>query len=756
MDYIMADPKKGSYEEIERAVREAARLDIRTVVIPKGEWQLERPVLLPDSVTVILWGAAISAKGCAFQNEKSVLSYALATEQTDIHILGFHGAAIHSKEDYQIALSNIQRFRISGITFCGGRGLHLRHARKGTVKQLQFADSVNGICVEEGCRELILEDISANTREEAVCWLGGETTVWGRGNEMCQSILRRVLAKTEGAPAIAIRQGDVLAEHLILRDITDETSGDGCSVLVGDGGAAVQDITVRNVSSLRLPVQVGETCDGVYVSSQNGKLHPKATRVLCTDSGEVPCKPTFAETKNYSWISANDPRYQGQTDGETLQNAINAAGEGVLLIPRYNARTGKCLWELDKTLKLPSGITVLLLDAHLRMQDYTYCNMLTAEGTENIRLLGIGSAVLDSGIPNGLKLKNAGKHGFGPITDNALVKLRNSKNVKLSGLAIHQSRWYGVYCTGCENVKVQDLAYYAPPVFPDLGGVYIAGGCRNVKVGRITGMIGADAVVLDATAQTGAGDIENVHISAMVANVSRCCMVRAFCHDGQRIEKVVAECIVDSSLPEQKKQPRAMVCIGQPEGWSVKPVAEGDLKTVLVRDVCGRGASTVELGGKSTGVRIGNIHSFGNTGSILRSSPVPEVTEYLLSETQETLCAVFRKERTQLTDCTADGLFFRCLQGSAYMRGTATSIITDKKKFVGTVMDLSGLETDSMQVKNVFALQVGAGIVVTGKAKVAVENLQVALCGRTLTLCGSNCTLTVDGQPCEVTEYIAF
>lgn len=753
MDHIIA---KGNYEEIQSAVNKAARLDIRTVVIPEGQWQLEKPVLLPDGVTVILWGAALYAREGAFTNEKGELPYALETEQTDIHILGFRGASICSEKDYPISLYNVQHFSIQGISFHGGAGVRLRHARKGTVKQLQFSDALQGVRIEEGCRELILEDISANTREEAVCWLGGETAVWGRSNEMCQSILRRVSAKTEGAPAIAIRQGDVLAEHLILRDITDGTSGDGCSVLVGDGEAAVQDITVRNVSSLRLPVQVEEACDGVYVSSQKGKIHPKATRVLCADPGEVPCVPTFAETKDFSWISANDPGYQGATDAETLQNAIDAAGEGVLLIPRHNARTGKCLWELDKTLTLPSGITVVLLDAHLRMQDYTYCNMFGLEGTENIRLLGIGSAVLDSGIPNGLKLKNAGKHGFGSITDNALVSLRNVSSAQISGLAIRQSRWYGVYCTGCENITVQGLDYYAPPIFPDLGGVYIAGGCRNVTVERITGMIGADAVVLDATPQTGAGDIENVHISAMLANVSRCCMVRAFCHDGQKIIDLVAECIVDSSLPEQKKQPRAMVCIGQPEGWSVKPVAEGDLKTVLVRDVCGRGASTVELGGKSTGVRIGNIHSFGNTGSILRSSPVPEVTEYILSETQETLCAAFRKERTRLTDCTADGLFFRCLQGSAYMRGTATSFITDKKKFIGTVMDLSGLETEALQVKNVLALQVGAGIVVTGKAKVAVENLQVALCGRELTLCGPDCTLTVDGQPCEVTEHIAL
>ena len=88
------------------------------------------------------------------------------------------------------------------------------------------------------------------------------------------------------------------------------------------------------------------------------------------------------------------------------------------------------------------------------------------------------------------------------------------------------------------------------------------------------------------------------------------------------------------------------------------------------------------------------------------------------------------------------------------MRGTATSIISDKKKFVGTVLELSGLETTDMKIKNIFAKPVGNGIYVTGKARVQAENLQLELCGREEIICGKGCDLTLDGKTQEITDTV--
>ncbi len=753
MNYIVADLQTGGHEAICTAIAQAVQTDVRTVVIPRGQWYLEKPVALPDCITVILLGAEIHAEGRAFTNANADLPYALATEQKEIHLLGLDGARIESEADAQIAFYNIQNFSISGIEFQKGNGLLLRHARKGKVSRLEFTDCLHGVRMEEGCRELIVEDIRAKTREESVCWIGGETTVWGRSNEMCQSIVSRIFAQTQGAPAVAIRQGDVPADNIMIRDITDGTSGDGYSVLLGDGQAMVRDVTVRNLQSCRVG-RIEKSCDGVYFTA-NAETDPEATRIL-TAKGGTPQSPQLAPVPCTKWLFANDPAYCGETDAQTLQNAVCAAVKenAALIIPRMNSRTGKCIWEIDETIHLPSDTVVILLDAHLRMADYTYCNMFTADHTCNVAILGVGSATVDSGIPNGLKLKNAGKYGFGPITDNALIRIANAENVHISDIHICQSRWYGIYCADSCMVNIRDIDYYAPPIFPDLGGIYVSGGCDHVTIENITGITGADAVLLEATGT--AGNIEQVTVSAMLANVSRCCMVRMFCHDGNQIHGVTVAGVIDSSVPEQKKQPRAMVCIGQPEGWQTTPVKAGELHTVVVQDVCGRGAATVELGGKSADVRIENIHSFNNTVCGLLSSPEPEVTEYILNDTQKMLSDAFRKEWTELTDCRVDGMFFRCNQASPYMRGTATSIITDKKKFVGTVANLSGLQTESMRLTNVFAEQVGTGIVVTGQAKVRVENLQIAVCGREMAMCGSDSILTVNGETCKITQSVAL
>lgn len=736
MDYIVVK------ESIQAAVTEACRRDVRTVVIPEGKWHLTEPVCLPDGITVILENAEIFSGGCVFCNGKENLPYALATEQRDIHIIGFGNSALHSQGDTVICFCNVQSFSVTGISAFGG--VLLRHARKGRVGQLKFTDSRFGIRMEEGCRELIIEDICGNTKEETVAWIGGDTTLWGRSNEMCQSMAKRIHGKTDGAPVVSIRQGRVEAELLTLWDITDDTCGAGCSVLLGQGEAAVRDITVRNISTHRTPLKIGDTCDGIYVTGE-GEISEKATRVL-TAEGKRAALPQYSRYTGKKWLSANDPRFRDTTDAATLQNAIAAAAEenAVLLIPRHNERTGRMLWEMENTLSLPSGITLVLLDAHLRMADFTYCNMLAAENRENICVLGIGSATVDSGIPNGLKRKTAGKHGFGAITDNALLRFVNCKNLLLKGIRICQSRWYGVYCADCCNVTLADMCYYAPGIFPDLGGVYIAGGCKAVSAENIMGILGDDAVHVEAA---GNAMIQNISVGSVVANVCRWCAVRLVSRDGSCIQNVSVEGIVDSSVPEQKMMPRAMVCIGD-------PTASGELSGVLVRDVCGRGSTTVELGGKSRDVQLQNIHSFGTAGSSVRCSPVPEVREFILMDVQEKLCACQRKDMTVLKNCSVDGVFFRCIQGSAYMRGTATSMISDKKKFVGKIMDLTGLETEAMHIKNVFAQPVGEGILVSGKAKVNVENLQVLLCGREEAVCGSGCELVINGKKMEIINAV--
>ena len=65
------------------------------------------------------------------------------------------------------------------------------------------------------------------------------------------------------------------------------------------------------------------------------------------------------------------------SDADMIQAAVDAAaktGQSVL-VPKYNVRTGKDLWEIDKTVLLHTSTTLILQNCHLRMADGAICNM---------------------------------------------------------------------------------------------------------------------------------------------------------------------------------------------------------------------------------------------------------------------------------------------------------------------------------------------------------------------------------------------
>ena len=90
-------------------------------------------------------------------------------------------------------------------------------------------------------------------------------------------------------------------------------------------------------------------------------------------------------------------------------------------------------YEIDKEVRLPSDTTLILKDCHLRLADGSYTNIFVNEhhGTEvgktlagtdrDIRILGIGEAILDGGEYNGLSERNSLKDGMPHISHNNLL-----------------------------------------------------------------------------------------------------------------------------------------------------------------------------------------------------------------------------------------------------------------------------------------------------------------------------------------------
>lgn len=759
MMYITPELQSNDSAAIQQAVNTAAESDIRTVVIPAGKvWQLDTPVCLPDHVTVILDGAQLRARGVAFTNSRAEETPCLGSEQEHIYLLGTKGATITGGDGPQIAFQNVRDFGIRGIAFAGGDGVRLMHCRHGKVQHLRFSGSRHGIFLGEGCNNDLLGDIFAETSQEAVLWSAGDSAVWGRSADMYSNVLYRLEAKTDGAPAVAVHAGPVVVNNLFLRDITDRTESGGVALqLGGNGDAELVDLSVRNVATGRTAVSVSDTCDGVYLGNLQTKavIAPGATRVLeeaCPEQVEAPRFPADTEV---AFADANDPRFAGNTDSETLQNALDAVAGKCLVIPRHNARTGSSIWRIEKTLRIPSDTTLVLLDAHLQLADFTYCNLLTnAPAAKNIRILGVGSATVDSGKFNGLKLKNAGTLGFGPITDNALLLFSGVEGLTVENLYMVQNRWYCILCTGCTKGHLADLDICAHPKFPDMGGIRIHSGCRDLLIENITGLTGEDTVVIAAQAEDDrlyrpeSTDISHIRIRTVKTNASRCSIVSIKAFDGRRIHDIFADTLLDCSLPEQKKLPFATVQIGD--------TGSENISGITVRDLNGRSTATVQLGGCSQQITVSNIHSYGTSDNALGTVPLPESRDYQLKGMLIDAAELHGPYRAEVKCLRASGLFFRCIQGSRYMRGTATSIITDKKKFLGTVVGLRNFRGEDVVIEHVLADRIGSGIRLTGEAEVEVRNFRAAEIGREEAICGSGCRLTINGEtvPVQATQAL--
>ena len=80
------------------------------------------------------------------------------------------------------------------------------------------------------------------------------------------------------------------------------------------------------------------------------------------------------------YVSPNDDKLFGNTDSETIQNAIFEAekdGCRSILIPRFNKRRGKAEWRIPVSIKIPSNFTVILDNCYMVQETGVYDNMFT-------------------------------------------------------------------------------------------------------------------------------------------------------------------------------------------------------------------------------------------------------------------------------------------------------------------------------------------------------------------------------------------
>ena len=242
----------------------------------------------------------------------------------------------------------------------------------------------------------------------------------------------------------------------------------------------------------------------------------------------------------------------------------------------------------------------------------------------------------------------------------------------------------------------------------------------------LTGVVNGELVALEALEGDGlcqgqGVDIRDIHIRNLIIDVSRQLAVRLLCHDGRKITNVLVEAAQDVSVPENKMAPTAAVALGSVQLATKKLCDQEDLSNVTVRDVYSRGYKALELGGNSQQLRISNVHGFGSCGSLL---------------------SVRGWADSRGLSCS--GMFFRCIQGSPYMRGTATSVITDPKKYLGAVFVLNNFKATDALMEHIRAEKVGNAFVLKTSGKVTVRDWQIGQIGRGTTVCDEVSTLVLE------------
>lgn len=285
-----------------------------------------------------------------------------------------------------------------------------------------------------------------------------------------------------------------------------------------------------------------------------------------------------------AYITPNE--VSGETDSARIRAAIALAVERGTLrvrIPRRNERTGEDLWVIGETVELPSGIELLIDDAHLVLETGKYLNMFvtgdrmreggrTPEGaTRNVTLRGRGRAVLDGGVYNGLSEKNSGKDGLPHISNNTTLLFFNTDGLLVEDLSVVNQRWWGITNVFVRNAVFRNLHFrsdfsrvdengvhhpderprcYSEVYVKNADGIDLRIGCHNVLIENVTGFTEDDSVALTAlggferklgyVVEGLSPDIHDVEVRS-VSTDCYCSSVRLLNDNGYRLYNVTVD-----------------------------------------------------------------------------------------------------------------------------------------------------------------------------------------------------------------------
>jgi len=353
-------------------------------------------------------------------------------------------------------------------------------------------------------------------------------------------------------------------------------------------------------------------------------------------------------------VTPNDPAVIGRTDSESIQNAVNYAirtGIRRVLIPKFNARTQRPQWDIDRAILLSSDLEIILDDCYLRQADGCLDNVFrnfadtpnyTIEGRQHdIRIIGRGKPVIDGGLPNGLTQSTSLKNGMPHVSRNNMILFHNLKGFVIENITMINQRWWAVNLLYAESGRISNCHIHAESDLPNQDGIDLRLGCHDIIIENMTGQAGDDFIALSAIG-TGAylntpveglsEDIHDVTIRNIIATSVNCAVIGLRNSDGRRMYNITIDNVhdVDNGAEESGKlypdypkrkinmdirrnlrgnSPYTLLRVGQDGYYKNRNSGLGETYGITATNLYARGGCAVMINVSLKHSYFGNIHA---------------------------------------------------------------------------------------------------------------------------------------------------
>ncbi len=254
-------------------------------------------------------------------------------------------------------------------------------------------------------------------------------------------------------------------------------------------------------------------------------------------------------------------------DSDMIQSALDEARVtgAAVVIPRKNCRTGKQIWDISKTIYVYSESIVILQNCHMRLADGAFCHMFanfsSKEGSKeidrNIHIMGMGKAVLDGGIHNGVYEENGiarkvTKPTVHKAIENRMMVFKRVENLVVENILIKDQRYWGISLLGVTYSRISNIRFSSSSNVPNQDGLGISKGCHDLIVENISGCVGDNLIAICAMAIPPQwdenGDIYNITVrNVMGYGVGGCSIIRILNHDGYKVYNIYLDNIIETS-----------------------------------------------------------------------------------------------------------------------------------------------------------------------------------------------------------------